>query len=256
MLLEISNAQRTGAAPDLSSILTTWRERLPNRWEDLPAWNDLVSWRNHMFSHINNVLARVSSDNPQVTSAAMQELIWTNTRFAHVARRQSLPEACVNIVSKIQSVASGVPSADLNDAFAKLREQARACLQLPSHSTHGLDLLQRTDIKNLTAVQKSELYLTKAELLLTGLAGELTGYAPDGGADFEDVSNALASSIYMHAGQSKAWLLWGHWCDGKAAMEGGGYEPVPRGAAANGAADAPAGAAGGGGATGSGGAAS
>ena len=93
--------------------------------------------------------------------------------FAHVARRQSLPEACINIISKIQSVASGIPSADLNDAFAKLREQARACLQLPNHSQHGLDLLQRTDIKNLSAVQKSDLYLTKAELLLysTSLVG-------------------------------------------------------------------------------------
>ena len=46
--------------PELSSILLTWRERLPNVWEDLPAWNDLVSWRNHMFSHINNVLGRVA----------------------------------------------------------------------------------------------------------------------------------------------------------------------------------------------------
>ena len=129
MLLEISNAQRSQSAPELSSILTTWRERLPNRWEDLPAWNDLVSWRNHMFSHINNVLARLGADQgPAVTTVAMQELLWTNTRFAHVARRQSLPEACVNIISKIQTVASGLPSADLNDGFAKLREQARARL--------------------------------------------------------------------------------------------------------------------------------
>ena len=213
MLLEISNAQRAQAAPDLSSILTTWRERLPNRWEDLPAWNDLVSWRNHMFSHINNVLTRVSSDNPQVTSAAMQELIWTNTRFAHVARRQSLPEACVNIIAKIQTVASGIPSADLNDAFAKLREQARACLQLPNHATSGLELLQRTDIKHLSAAQKSDIYLTKAELLLA--IAEQT----DGGQDtheLDDASSALATSIYMHTAQPKAWLLWGRWCDAKA----------------------------------------
>ena len=33
MLLEISNAQRNNQPPELSSILTTWRERLPNRWE-------------------------------------------------------------------------------------------------------------------------------------------------------------------------------------------------------------------------------
>ena len=135
MLLEISNAQRTSSPPELSSILTTWRERLPNRWEDLPAWNDLVSWRNHMFSHINNVLARVQTDNPQVTTAAMQELLWTNTRFAHVARHQSLPEACVNIISKIQTVSSGMPSADLNVGFF---QASRAGARVPAAAEpHG-----------------------------------------------------------------------------------------------------------------------
>ena len=223
MLLEISNAQRTSSPPELSSILTTWRERLPNKWEDLPAWNDLVSWRNHMFSHINNVLARVQTDNPQVTTAAMQELLWTNTRFAHVARRQSLPEACVNIIAKIQTVSSGMPSADLHDGFSKLREQARACLQLQSHTAQGLELLQRADLKLLSPSQKSEIYVTKAELLLAGLAAEEgTAAASHGGAASEDVSAALATSIYMHAAQPKAWLLWAGWCDGKAALEASG----------------------------------
>ena len=60
MLMELNNAQRVGSVPDLSSILNTWRERLPNTWEELPAWNDLISWRNHMFSHINNVLGRLA----------------------------------------------------------------------------------------------------------------------------------------------------------------------------------------------------
>ena len=59
MLMELNNAQRVGSIPDLSSILNTWRERLPNTWEELPAWNDLISWRNHMFSHISNVLGRL-----------------------------------------------------------------------------------------------------------------------------------------------------------------------------------------------------
>ena len=81
MLLELNNAQRQSSIPDLSSILTTWRERLPNAWEDLPAWNDLVSWRNHMFSHINNVLGRVSDGRASgAASIGFQEMLWTVTR--------------------------------------------------------------------------------------------------------------------------------------------------------------------------------
>ena len=90
-----------------------------------------------------------------------------------------------------------MPSADLKDGFAKLREQARACLQLPSHSAHGVELLARTDLKLLTPTQKSDVYLTKAELLLAGLAASSASGAPEhGGAQSEDVGTALASSIF------------------------------------------------------------
>jgi len=93
MLMELNNAQRNNQLPDLTSILVTWRERLPNSWEALPAWNDLVSWRNHMFSHINNVLGRLAGpDNPALATKGYQELLWTVVRFAHVARRQELPQ--------------------------------------------------------------------------------------------------------------------------------------------------------------------
>lgn len=112
MLLELNNAQRQSTTPDLSSILTTWRERLPNSWEDLPAWNDLVSWRIHMFSHINNFMGRVEGRG-FAASIGSQEMLWTVTRFAHVARRQMLPEACINIIAKIQSVNANLPQVRL-----------------------------------------------------------------------------------------------------------------------------------------------
>jgi transformation/transcription domain-associated protein len=30
------------------SFITTWRERLCNKWEELPVWNDVLTWRNHV----------------------------------------------------------------------------------------------------------------------------------------------------------------------------------------------------------------
>jgi hypothetical protein len=38
---------------ELRGILQTWRERLPNVWDDVNIWSDLVSWRQHVFSSIN-----------------------------------------------------------------------------------------------------------------------------------------------------------------------------------------------------------
>ena len=47
---------------ELKSILTTWRERLPNAWDgmcilctviDISIWDELVAWRQHVFCTIN-----------------------------------------------------------------------------------------------------------------------------------------------------------------------------------------------------------
>lgn len=33
---------------ELKDTLETWRLRVPNEWDDLTVWNDLLQWRNHM----------------------------------------------------------------------------------------------------------------------------------------------------------------------------------------------------------------
>ncbi|GMF99468.1 unnamed protein product [[Candida] boidinii] len=38
---------------ELKRVLQAWRERLPNVWEDINIWNDLVTWRQHAFNVIN-----------------------------------------------------------------------------------------------------------------------------------------------------------------------------------------------------------
>jgi len=44
---------RTQLIPELKSIISSWRERLPNKWDDINMWNDLLSWRQHIFTAIN-----------------------------------------------------------------------------------------------------------------------------------------------------------------------------------------------------------
>ena len=72
-----------------------------------------------------------------------------------------LPEACINIIAKLQSVTANLPASDVTDSFNKLREQARSCLQLPGFSVHGLHLLNQVDIQFLSATQKAEFYEIK-----------------------------------------------------------------------------------------------
>jgi transformation/transcription domain-associated protein len=55
MLLDINNyAARQGQLPHFKSFLTTWKERLCNKWEEIPVWSDVFTWRSHMFSLITS----------------------------------------------------------------------------------------------------------------------------------------------------------------------------------------------------------
>ena len=51
ILVEVNNTARGqhavpgGAVAELKHILQTWRERLPNKWDDISVWNELITWR-------------------------------------------------------------------------------------------------------------------------------------------------------------------------------------------------------------------
>lgn len=51
-----TNAQNLDVkSQELKRVLQVWRERLPNTWDDINIWNDLVTWRQHAFQVINKV---------------------------------------------------------------------------------------------------------------------------------------------------------------------------------------------------------
>ena len=54
--LVTTNAQNLDMkSQELKRVLQVWRERLPNVWDDINIWNDLVTWRQHAFQVINKV---------------------------------------------------------------------------------------------------------------------------------------------------------------------------------------------------------
>ena len=99
---------------ELKSILGTWRDRLPNLWDDINVWSDLVAWRQHVFSAVNKAYL------PLVTPAAASggvnggsssfayrgyhETAWIINRFAHVARKHHLNEVCITSLTKIYTL--------------------------------------------------------------------------------------------------------------------------------------------------------
>lgn len=88
-------------AQEIKRILQAWRDRLPNTWDDVNMWNDLVTWRQHAFQVINNAYLPLipalqqSNSNSNINTHAYRgyhEIAWVINRFAHVARKHNMPD--------------------------------------------------------------------------------------------------------------------------------------------------------------------
>jgi transformation/transcription domain-associated protein len=202
-----SLAQTTQANLDVKSgelklLLGTWRDRLPNVWDDITAWQDLVTWRQHIFGLINTTYLGLLPQQGQNANGASfayrgyHETAWIINRFAHVARKHQLPEVCINQLSRIYTL----PNIEIQEAFLKLREQAKCHYQNPSELTNGLDVINNTNLNYFGPNQKAEFYTLKGMFL------EKLGQK-------EEAAEAYGMALFFDIKLPKAWAEWGYYND-------------------------------------------
>jgi len=185
---------------ELKRVLQAWRERLPNTWDDISVWDDVATWRQHAFSVINKVyMPLVQSTSPPVHSYAFRgyhEIAWIVNRFAHVSRKHHMPEVCLRQLTKIYTL----PNIEIQEAFLKLREQAKCHYENPRELRTGLDVISNTNLVYFAAQQKAE-FITLKGMFLAKLA------APD------DANQAFATAVQLDLNLPKAWAQWGFFND-------------------------------------------
>ncbi len=191
---------------ELKAQMQTWRERLPNLWDDINAWSDLVAWRQHVFGAINKaylplvpVIQQRDGQNASTNSYAYRgyhETAWIINRFAHVARKHYLNDVCISSLTKIYTL----PNIEIQEAFLKLREQAKCHFQNPNELTQGLDVINNTNLMFFAAPQKAEFFTLKGMFMARlGLNDE--------------ANHAFATAIQMDLNLAKAWTEWGRYND-------------------------------------------
>lgn len=198
---------------ELKLLLGTWRDRLPNLWDDINAWQDLVTWRQHIFQLINQTylgLLPPQTNNVASNSYAYRgyhETAWIINRFAHVARKHQMAEVCINQLSRIYTL----PNIEIQEAFLKLREQAKCHYQNPKELNSGLDVINNTNLNYFGPQQKAEFYTLKgmflAKLDHTNEANEAFGVA-----------------LYYDLRLAKAWSEWGQYSDQRFKQKPDDYE--------------------------------
>ncbi|KAK4051001.1 transcription-associated protein 1 [Microbotryomycetes sp. JL201] len=189
---------------ELKSVLGTWRDRLPNQWDDINVWSDLVAWRQHVFSAINKayvpLVPQPVQGVPQNTSSfayrGFHETAWIINRFAHVARKHHLNEVCITSLTKIYTL----PNIEIQEAFLKLREQAKCHYSNSSELAAGLEVINNTNLAYFNNSQKAEFFTLKgmfyAKLHL-----------------HDEANQTFNLAVSMEMGFPKAWAEWGEYND-------------------------------------------
>ncbi len=214
-LSQTNTSNLDAKSQDLKLLLGTWRDRLPNVWDDINAWQDLVTWRQHIFGLINRKYLNVLG--PQQSNATgnsyayrgYHETAWIINRFAHVARKHLLPEVCINQLGKIYTL----PNIEIQEAFLKLREQAKCHYQNPNELTSGLDVINNTNLSYFSAQQKAEFFTLKG-MFLAKLSQR------------DDANDAFGTALYYDIRLPKAWAEWGFYNDMKFKHDPTNMEPA------------------------------
>ena len=204
----VSLSQTTAAnlekkSSELKMVLQAWRERLPNIYDDINIWSDLIHWRQHVFSAINDAYQPlIPNPTPQAPNnntygyRGFHEQAWIINRFAHVARKHGLLDVCFNSLNKIYTL----PNIEISEAFLKLREQAKAHYQKPSDLPSGLEVINNTNLMFFSTAQKAEFYTLKGMF-----------YARLNRP--EDATVSFGQAVQLDMSQAKAWAEWGKYSD-------------------------------------------
>ncbi|WVQ95626.1 hypothetical protein IAU59_002724 [Kwoniella sp. CBS 9459] len=183
---------------DLKTIFTTWRDRLPNFWDDISVWSDLLAWRQHVFQAVTRVYHPLIPQGDTATYGyrGFHETAWMINRFGEVARRHGLLDVCSVALNKIYML----PNIEISEAFLKLREQALCFFQKPDKFNDGLENISTTNLMYFAPPQKAEF------LTLKGMFISRLGQNEEANAEF-------AHAIQMDMNLPKAWAEWGRFND-------------------------------------------
>lgn len=176
--------------------MATWRFRTPNEWEGVPRWADVLVWRNHIFQLI--ITSKYASDDNRdaMTQGGFNDKAWGVNRLASIARKHGACGTCVDIINSLY----GFPTMQVNEAFVKIHEQAKAQMADPTQIALAFQLLNETNLSYFSPAQQAEL------VRLKGVCLERIG-------NDVDARDALSTAVGLHDKLGEGWLSWGVFCE-------------------------------------------
>ena len=135
------------------ALVLGWRERLPNPHESISSWDALLTWRRHVFAHVQALLAPVLDDGAKGTEqlASLRDSAWNVVALARAARRHGLRDVSAGVLHQL----GAEQTTGVSKPFSTTREAVLVALP-DGHSLAVCDwqvkrLLQREDMRLVAA---------------------------------------------------------------------------------------------------------
>ncbi|KZV22547.1 transformation/transcription domain-associated protein-like [Dorcoceras hygrometricum] len=185
-----------GLYADLKDILETWRLRTPNEWDNMSVWYDLLQWRNELYNSVIDAFKDLINTNSQLHHLGFRDKAWNVNKLAHISRKHGLHDICVSILEKMY----GHSTMEVQEAFVKIREQAKAYLEMKGELTSGLNLINSTNLDYFPVKHQAEIFRLKGDFLLKL-------------GDCEGANLQYSNAITLFKNLPKGWISWGNYCD-------------------------------------------
>eukprot|EP00118_Oscarella_pearsei_P018052 m.182608 g.182608 ORF g.182608 m.182608 type:complete len:3843 (+) comp39295_c0_seq28:119-11647(+) len=196
-----ANIGRTASLHDVKAIVKTWRNRLPNLWDDLSHWSDIFLWRQHHYQAVVTAYEQTATPETNHAMLGVHASAWAIIHHAYVARKHDLCSASLDNLSRIHTI----PSVPIVDCFQKIKQQVKCYLQTGCNGSkhelqEGLDLVESTNLKFFSKEMTSELFTQKGTFL-----------AQLGRSD--EANKCFAAAIQLNDNLPEAWGQWGDYLD-------------------------------------------
>jgi len=180
--------------PDFKSLLSPWRERLPNKCEPFNVWRDLLECRNFLFRQLKSKL--ITSPTLARYEQNIHDIPWNYLKLTEIARKHGLIDQAFYYLGEADKNIKESGDVHSYERFLRAKETAKLAMKFESEWEGAAEYLKIAEGQSFC--QKSKFALSE----IMRLRGELLDKLGKSESAYDEVSSAVTECIHNY----KAWV--------------------------------------------------
>ena len=212
----------------LETIMSTWRNRLPNEWDTPSVWIDVLIWRSHMYKFVNQTFTSINQSikksnsssssssssspldkkmkitTPLLNLSKLHDTQWTLIKLSSIVTSNTNNELSQHLINTLMQDTNATKKMVPAYQFQKMKNEMISKMNLPSELPKMISNINAIDLTTFEKWQRAELYVMKGKIL------EKMGLLSD---SMKSYSAALSMDNNNDSAFSKLWIEWGQFYD-------------------------------------------